>query len=355
MGLSLWGGGIRLARRQLDYLTVCARFDRGLVAFFIILLAKFLILPQAGVKVEGKAFEFLIFSFFLCSLLAIGLVRNSATAAERDFLPGYRGIGVILGFTVVLLLLCAGVAFFCLPYLTRAAETSYVLLKGAARPVGSLLLMILRFIFGSPEDWKSKVPKKEAAQVPKFDTSGQHSWWVEFLGQILVWVGWTIFALTLLVIVGGVLYFFVQWLFSKTERDEPGAPLRPLPFWAEQVKRFSLWLRDRFRRMLTSGRGIIPIFAALQRWGSHSGLPHVKSETPAEYGLRLKSRFPLLAREIETIILAFNEQVYGGIFSTEQRLAMAASAWVRLRSPLFWPRRLKSWFFRHQEEDGPLP
>ena len=62
----------------------------------------------------------------------------------------------------ILLLLCAALTFFCMPYLTTAAQTSYILMKEGARPVGSFLLMILRFIFGSSDDWKTTVPENSS-------------------------------------------------------------------------------------------------------------------------------------------------------------------------------------------------
>jgi len=73
-------------------------------------------------------------------------------------------------------------------------------------------------------------------------------------------------------------------------------------------------------------------------------LPHFLNETPLEYGLRLKNRFPLLKREIALIIEAFNQEAFGEITLDEQQSAEAKSAWRRLRSPLHWPSRLKNWF-----------
>jgi hypothetical protein len=70
------------------------------------------------------------------------------------------------------------------------------------------------------------------------------------------------------------------------------------------------------------------------------------SETPAEYGLRLKKHFPSLAGEIEGIVAAFNLAVYGEIVLDDARMNLARASWRRLRSPRYWPARLKSWFFQ---------
>ena len=93
-------------------------------------------------------------------------------------------------------------------------------------------------------------------------------------------------------------------------------------------------------------RGAVQLYAALLTWGRHSGLPYFLSETPAEYGLRLKYRFPSLKTEIELIIEAFNQEVYGEIILDSEQCAIAQFAWRRLRSPLHWPSRLKTWFLQ---------
>jgi len=94
------------------------------------------------------------------------------------------------------------------------------------------------------------------------------------------------------------------------------------------------------------------IYASLCHWGRYSGFPHLASETPREYGLRLRNRFPSLGREIQVIIEAFNHEVYGEITLPDQQMVSAQFAWRRLRSPAHWPSRLKAWLFR--QEDNPL-
>jgi hypothetical protein len=81
-------------------------------------------------------------------------------------------------------------------------------------------------------------------------------------------------------------------------------------------------------------------------WGRHSGFPHFVSETPREYGLRLKNRFPSLAKEIESIIEAFNQEIYAEITLSEKQLSQVRFALRRMQSPIHWPSRLKSWFLQ---------
>jgi hypothetical protein len=69
------------------------------------------------------------------------------------------------------------------------------------------------------------------------------------------------------------------------------------------------------------------------------------SETPGEYGSRLRKRFPALAGEIGEIVEAFNLAVYGEVVLEATQLTAARLSWKRLCSPRHWPVRLKSWFY----------
>jgi len=340
-----WAGGVGLARRPADYNTICSRFDRGLIAFFLLFLIKFLLQIKEGITIEEPVSQLLIFPFLIFSLLAIGLVRHRSVA-PRDFLPGYQGIGVILSFIVVTLLFGTGLVFFCLPYLTLAAETGYSILKIASRPIGSFLLMILRFIFGSDFTLSEKPPIKKK-EIIEAVSQGEQSWWMELLGKILAWGVWILIGLVFLFLLVMALYFLYQWLLSRTPiGQERQSPRHLIALWAERLRLFlhSFWRW--FLRRIKGYRGAIQLYTALRSWGRRSGLRHIPSETPTEYGSRLERRFPILKREIELIIQAFNEEVYGEIILNEHQLSMAQSAWRRLLSPLHWPLRLKTWFLR---------
>ena len=96
--------------------------------------------------------------------------------------------------------------------------------------------------------------------------------------------------------------------------------------------------------MKPRGKGAVQLYTALLRWGRRSGVPQFSSETPREYGSRLKRRFPTVKREVASIVEAFNQTVYGRIVLKDRKLAPAQAAWRTLRSPLLWGRRLKTWF-----------
>ncbi len=343
--VAFWREGMGLARRPRDYFTLCSRFDRGLIAFFLLYLTKFLLRVRGEIQIQEPVSEFLIFPFLAFSLLAIGLVRHRS-AGEKDFLPGYRGIGVIFSFIVVTLLFGTGLILFCLPFLTLAAETGFDILKIAAGPVGYVLLKILRFIFGTWEPGPIKeVAKKE--KLPEHSPGGPAPWWLELLGKILSYALWIILGLLVLVIIGVTLYYIYKWLLSKSEsRGEQQSPRDLLSLFLKWLRSFLSSLGKTFSRLFRRYKNAVQLYAALLVWGRHSGISHSPSETPFEYGLRLRDRFPVLKTEIESIVVAFNEEVYGETILDDHQLTSARSAWHRLRSPLLWPTRVKAWFRR---------
>jgi hypothetical protein len=278
--------------------------------------------------------------------LAIGLVRNQSTT-QRDFLPGYQGIGVILSFTVVILLFGTGLVLFFLPYLTFAAETGYGMIKIAAKPLGPIIVSVLRFIFlhGTIRSENPSPPTQ--GSTGDLVSPTESSWWVELLEKILAWVFGGLFGLIVLIISGLALFFLFRWLLSRTPiTQRRQGPRYPILLWIERLRIFLVSCYKSVIRRVKGYKGGVQLYTALLSWGRYSGLPHFLSETPREYGLRLKHRFPSLKREIELIIEAFNQEVYGEIILNEQQLAIAESAWRRLRSPLHWPLRLKTWFLK---------
>ena len=346
LSLMFWVGGVTLARRSTAYSTLCSRFDLGIAAFFLLFLTKFILLLKGGIKIEDPISQLLFFPFFIFSLLAIGLVRNQTTA-QRDFLPGYRGIGVILSFTVVILLFGTGLVLFFLPYLTFAAETGYGILKTAAKPLGPVLVSILRFIFmrGAIRPEMASPPTKGG--VGDLASPGESSWWTELFEKILVWIFGSLLGLILIIVCCVALFYLFRWLLSKTSVHQKRQGLwHSILSWIDGLRVFLVSWRRRVGLRAKGYKGAVRLYVALRIWGRHSGFPHFLSETPREYGLRLKNRFPSLAKEIESIIEAFNQEVYAEITLSEKQLSQVRFALRRLRSPIHWPSRLKSWFLR---------
>jgi len=347
--LSFWMGGLALARRSGAYLKICARFDLGVAAFGGLFLIKFLFLIKGNMDIHDHAAQALLFPFFLFSLLAIGMARNRSMA-QRDFLSGYQGIGIFLSFTLVVLIFGAGLVLLFLPYLTMAAEFGYGILKTTARPLGPILVTIIRFIFMHNVSRPETRPQSGGGAEVDIVSSTETSWWMELLEKV---VGWGFMGLLALVgIIACCLgaWYLLRWLFSRTSRSEEKRLQWNLMFlWASRLWAGLVVFWHKLATRLTGFNDAPRLYAALLRWGRRSGLPRSLSETPAEYGGRLERQFPLLVRNIEVIVDAYNQQVYGEMLLDESQLRTAKRSWRSLRSPYYWPSRFKTWFLRTGE------
>jgi hypothetical protein len=347
--LMLWVGGVTLARRKVAYSALCARFDLGLAAFCALFLIKLLFWAKGGIKLEESISLRLVFPFFVFSLLAIGLVRNQPTTA-KNFLPGFQGIGVILSFVVVVFLLGTGLVLFFLPYLTLSAEAGYVVLKTVAKPIGYIFVAVIRFLYMPRIDRPETPSRPPRADLE--DSTGPADgggWWTEQMEKILGWVLGGFTGLFTLFAFGAVVYLIGRWLFSRSPlRPRRQGPWDLISLWAESLRMFLFAGWRSVVRGLKGYERAVQIYTALLQWGRHSGLPRFLSETPREYGTRLENRFPRVRREIDSIIEAFNREVYGEMALKQQELESARHGWRRLRSPLLWPPRLKTWLLKKE-------
>jgi len=344
--LLFWVGGVTLARRSAAYLTVCTRFDLGVTAFFCLLLAKFLLLVKGGIDIQDSTPELLLFPFFIFSLLAIGMARNQSSA-QRDFLSGYQGIGVIVTFTVVVLAFSGGLVLLFLPYLSTAAEMGYGVLRSAAAPLSPILVAILRFLFMHSRSRPETASPLSGSDEAEFVSSTESSWWTELFEKIFSWGFLGLGVLIALILCGLGMWYLFKWLFSRTTKSEKRQIQWSLiSLWASQLWSGLIHCWNKIVRRVKGYRSAVQLYNALLNWGRHSGLPHLLSETPTEYGVRLRHQFPTLKREIGLIVEALNKEVYGEIVLDEQQFTMAKLAWRRLRSPIHWPSRFKSWFLQ---------
>ena len=344
--LLFWVGGVTLARRLVAYLTVCTRFDLGVAAFFCLLLTKFLLLVKGGIDIQDSTPELLLFPFFVFSLLSIGMARNRSSA-QRDFLSGYQGIGVIVSFTVVVLAFGAGLVLFFLPYLSVAAEMGYGVLKSAAAPLSPILVAILRFLFMHSRSRPETASPSSGNNEAEFVSSTESSWWTELFEKVFSWGFLGLGVLIALIVCGLGMWYLFRWLFSRTTKSrKTQIQWSLISLWASQLLSALLLCWGKIVRRMKGYRSAVQLYSALLNWGRHSGLTHFLSETPTEYGVRLRYQFPTLNREIGLIAEAFNKEVYGQIVLDEQQFTMAKLAWRRLCSPIHWPSRFKSWFLQ---------
>jgi len=346
--LVFWLAGVALIRRSTAYLTTCNRFDCGVAAFFCLFIVKSLLLIKGGIEVRDSAPVLLLFPFFIFSLLAIGLVKNRSSE-RRDFLAGYGGIGVLVSFTMVVLTFGAGLVLFFMTYLSAAAETGYGVLKSAVGPLGPVLVRVLLFLFGKPlrqEPLSPSTVRDEAQYIP----AGESSWWSERVQEILGWglLGLGLFIGLILCALGT--WYLMRWLLSRTSKEErKHIHWQLVLLWAQRLwAALGMGFKWAVQR-LKAYQDAVQLYRAFLKWGRRSGLPHLLSETPDEYGSRLKKRFPSLAGEIGGIVEAFKLVAYGELVLEDEQLTLARLSWRRMRSPRYWPARLKSWFFQANE------
>ena len=345
--LVFWLAGVTLARRSTAYLSICIRFDYGVTAFFCLFILKSLLLVKGGIEVRNTAPVLLLFPFFIFSLLAIGLARNRSST-HRDFLVGYRGVGVLVSFSVVALAFGAGLVLLFMPYLSAAAEVGYGVLKSTAGPLLPVLERMLLFLFGNmgqQEPLFTPTDRGEAEYIPSVESS----WWSELIKQIL---GGGVLGLGLLLglilcVLGA--WYLLRWLFSRTSKEERKyIAWHQALLWAQRLWAALCMALNSTVQRLRGYQDAVQLYRAFLKWGRLSGLPHLLSETPAEYGSRLKKQFPSLTGEIEGIVYAFNLTVYGELILDDEQMALVKRSWKRLRSPRHWPARLKSWFFQEK-------
>ncbi len=343
--LLFWAGGATLARRPAAYLTVCARFDLGVAAFFFLLLIKFLLLVKGGIDIKDSTPELLLFPFFVFSLLAIGMARNRSSA-QKDFLSGYQGVGVILSFSAVALAFGAGLVLLFLPYLSAAAEMGYGVLRSAAGPLSPILISIIRFLLIDRRRRLETVSSSSGSDEAEIVSSTESSGWMA-LFEKLSWGLLGLGVLIALILCGLGMWYLFRWLFSRTTGSEKRQIQWSLiSSWGAQLWSVLLLCWEKIVREVKGHRSAVQLYSTLLNWGRHSGLHHFLSETPTEYGERLGHQFPTLNREIGLIAEAFNKEVYGDIVLDEQQFTLANLAWRRLRSPIHWPSRFKSWFLQ---------
>ncbi|MBI5446521.1 MAG: DUF4129 domain-containing protein [Deltaproteobacteria bacterium] len=341
-GVLFWGGGVALARRGRDDPSVGKRFDLGLSAFLLLLLADFG-LSVGGIRVSGPSALFLFPSFFLSGLVAVGAARDSG-AEGPSFLPGYRSLGAVLSFVAGVLLLGLGTICLFLPFLGRAADVGYRALSAAGRTslpyIENALLWFHRVLGGrspagrAPE---AREPTAAAETAKQAATSG----WPEAVGQILVWIVWGVLGAVLLLMIGITLYGVFRWLLSRTADAEP-KPLAPelLALWRRVLDR-ARSLAARVLRRLRPCRTAAQVYEALLGWGRWSGVPRGATETAREYERRLTRSFPALTGEFGAIIEAFHREVYAACPPEAAAFRSARSALRRLRRPCLWPARVK--------------
>ncbi len=350
---TLWVTAAMFQRRPRTYYAVCARFDFGMAAFFVLFLVRLVALAKGGIQTDDTAPLLFLFPFFVFSLVSIVMAHIEEQSLLKSFIPGYRGAGIIASFVAAVILGAGGLVLFFLPALHAAARTGYGVLKIAAAPVGYFFIGAVRFMF-MPRGNRSDAAAESSRHVDWSTlVQGPKTWFSEILEKVLGW-GLISLVLFLLVIVTGVVCFYaVRWLFSKTpgaERAGTTAPRRLswrmlTTFMAQFCRNIALWLRQY--------QSVSELYNAVVKWAQRSGCRHVKNETPTEFSKRLYSRFPALQHEIALIAALYNREAYGALPLTPGQFNEAHAAWRSMRRPAHWPSRARSLLFNaaSQEEE----
>jgi len=297
-----------------------------------------------ALRLEDPATGLLVIAFILFSLISIGLARRRGDA-KKSFLAGFHGIGVILGLATTVVLCGTGLILLTFPYLTQIADSTHSVLQEAAEPLGPVIVKIVRFIFGRS---RFQIETGSSGTVglgmnpvdPSPASEGE-----VFLRQVIGWGLAGILGLMAAGVLGYLMNQLIRWLLKRNTTDETKPQS---PAWL--LKLLSLFITipqgvsTRVVHLLRGVDSAASVYAGILRWGRRSGLPPVPSETPGEYGIRLKHQFPKLKEEIEMIIEAFNREVYGKIMIEQRSLSDISSALRRMRSPRHWTSRIRGWY-----------
>ena len=344
--LLFWLGARAMVKRPPNYFAVCLQFDKGLAALFLLLLIKFMIQMKGGILPADPVTHYLLFAFFTFSLIAISLSRNQSDV-RKSFRSGYHSIGIVLGFVSIVLIGSAVLTVMFLPYLTLMADSAQSVLQKTTEPIGPVLVNLIRFIFSIGRyrrDIKLFGTRDSIGdQLPPDSGPG----WTQGPGWALI----GFMGLIALVFCGYLIWVLVRWLLKRNTPDKSKSqPMALISKLLAILLAISGGIWNGLLFLLKRTDSAAAVYAGMLRWGRRSGLPAVLSETPVEYGERLKQWFPQLKTEIEMIIEAFNREIYGQIPPDRRTLTGILAARGRMRNPRHWPLRLRAWFARSSME-----
>jgi hypothetical protein len=237
-----------------------------------------------------------------------------------------------------------------LPYLTMMAHSAGSIIKEAAEPIGPVLASFIRFLFSVGkyrQETGDRIFSESSADRLYRDTE---IGWAQGFGWFLI----AVIGLLALSLLGSLIRWLVRRFLNRNTRDI--SPQPSMGLIAKLIALLGALFQLAWSGLLFLLRRIdsaAAVYAGLLRWGRRSGVPAVASETPLEYGTRLMQRFPQLQTEIETIIEAFNREIYGQIQSEQRILTRIRTARRRMRNPRHWPSRMREWLGpQHGEYNG---
>ncbi len=336
-----WYKGTKLSSRQMSYKMVCNYFDLGMALFFALLFLKLLIWHQTGAQFTESFFLYLLTGFFFTGLAAIFL-SNASSTLKKQYVEGFRGVGVLISFCMVFLLCGMGLVFVLIPFLTSIAESGYTVLKAVSGPLGPYLIAALRFILVVPG------PRgKETATQPDPDVQGPQNAWIHgetgWFAEFILYGALIVLGAAALVLLGAMAWRVFRFLLLKPTPLPATRERRPM--WS-RVRRFLCTVLNFFKKSVFIFFSKIETpqtgFSRLVAWGRKSGVKRSHSETPGEYAKRLCEIFFPLENEISIIVHVFHLEIYGEVKSAGAEIARMSEALKKIHSPSFWLMRLKA-------------
>jgi len=207
-------------------------------------------------------------------------------------------------------------------------------------------MKILKFIFANRKLRSDPSSTSPSSQRSTIGISGEEGGWLDSLMAIAGWVLLGIGILLALLVLSFLLWKLLNFLLTRTadQKRQPDA-WRKLIIWIMKLPPLLLgwmaWIRSRIGGPQTA----VQLYLALLVWGRRSGISSSSSDTPLEYGLRLRKKFPSMDNEIQTIIAIHNTAVYGQISGAAGELARAKTSLGRLGTLTLWPARFRSRLF----------
>jgi hypothetical protein len=337
---AFWWSGVRHAQRADDYIEVCRRFDRGLCWLFALLFIRLLMRDALPTSDPGVTAELLAFPYLCAGLFAVARARNrDVSVAHRRFSSGHRGTLLAVTFASWLLACAVVASVVALPTVQSSSTASVRALADAADPLRHAFLIALGLAFAlwgwlatlldplAPPPPRDHAHGKaqavaDASPLAHIDSSSAHS-------LLAPWVA----ACVMLVLV--YLYHRRTALAARAGRARV---IDALLAWLARLR--LLLNRWRMQRRMTEA---VRLYRALLRWGDHTGVACRSSETPLESATRLGTAVSGARRPIDELVAAFTAHTYGPAGLTSHELRRARSALRKLRSPMLWPARARSW------------
>ncbi len=341
-----WQGGRLPVKRSLHHESVCLHFDKGLGLFMALLVVYALVDARTQLNLQNQDIRFAMLAFFTFSLVCIVLSRQH-TSAQKSFIIGHHGVGVILCTLTLTGIFAAGTTLLAYPYLFHKADDLLVILKNSAAPFKPLLIKILLFLF-RPGHLRQQMDSQDknimAFKEMNAPAGGD---WQAVLFKIVAVVLIVLIGLVLLFILGFLVYKLFLWL---SRRDRTTAePIHLVKGIRQFLKACRVFLLRIWKKTMDLVKGLDSaalIYYRMIRWGRYSGLAAIPSDTPNEYGRRLMQSFPGLKSEIHLIVEAFNRELYGRTATDRQTLVRLVSAQRRMRRVKHWPSRIRTWLHR---------